>query len=95
MRPGWRHDVRGGLMSTNHPNKLITSAIFFQSSHTLVLGQMQGTAPEAYYYGGGETHGFSSVRENMHFFFIEDKILATAPPPPIIWMGAFRRFRRL
>ena len=36
--------------------------------------------------GGGETHGFSSVREHMHFVFILDKILlAGGCPYPDYW----------
>ena len=56
-------------------------------------------APEAYYYwGGGETHGFSSVREHMHFVFILDKILLGGDAPIQIIGGRWPpapRFRRL
>ena len=40
--------------------------------------------------GGGETHGFSNMRENMHFF-IQDKILlggGATPPSRLLGGGA-------
>ena len=34
-----------------------------------IKGARPGAIDTAYYYwGGGDTHGFSSERENMHFF---------------------------